>query len=267
MTITLVEELPKKPFFTASGKTLVYFFFDSSSEDRKTATAMLRGLLWQLITQNLQLVRFLLLKYRAQKEKLFTSFDALWNVFLSIANDVASGEKYFIIDALDECQQDSRDPLLKALYDTFQPSNLGKYLPDIRILITSRPYPEIREELQQFNNKDLSSFDMAKRDVEVFIHKKVAELQQKKRYTPKVTAEILQILTEKAEGTFLWVGIACEELSRCTSKDAIKTLQKLPRGLHSLYKVLLDTALDYEQGQGEVGKETIKRILSFVTTS
>jgi hypothetical protein len=263
MAITLVEELPKMPF---SGKTLAYFFFDSSSEDRKTATAMLRGLLWQLITQHPQLVRFLLPKYSAQKQKLFTSFDALWNVFLSAANDFASGEKYFIIDALDECQQE-RDLLLKALYDTFQPSGPGKSLPNIRILITSRPYPEIKEELQQFNNKDLSSFDRAKWDVEVFIREKVAGLQQKKRYTPKVAAEVLQILMEKAEGTFLWVGIACEELSRCASKDAVKTLQKLPRGLHSLYKVLLDTALDYEQEQGEEGKETIKRILSFVTVA
>jgi hypothetical protein len=77
------------------------------------------------------------------------------------------------------------------------------------------------------------------------------------------------MLTEKAEGTSLWIGIACEELSQShrISKDVVKTLQKLPLGLHSLHKVLLDTALDREREYGEAGKETIKRILSFVTIS
>src|SRR4029077_9425636 len=256
MAITLVEELPKKPVFSTGDKTLAYFFFDSGSRDRKTSTAMLRSLLWQLITQHPQLARFLQPKSEVQDQNLFTSFDALWDIFLSVANDPTTGEKYFIIDALDECQQDSQNLLLRRLCETFQHSDSAECPSNIHVLITSRPYPEIREELQQFSNKDLASFAMSQEDVEVFIRKKVAELRQKKKYTTKVAAEVSQILTERAEGTFLWVGIACEELSRCAAKDAVKTLQKLPSGLHSLYGALLDTALNYGQEQGE---ETIKR--------
>src|SRR4029077_18183710 len=107
-----------------------------------------------------------------QKQRLFTSFDALWSLFLSVAADSPTGEKYFILDALDECQQDSRDLLLKGLCETFQHSDLGEYPSNVHILITSRPYLEIKELLQQFNNKDLSSFDMTEKDVEVFIERK-----------------------------------------------------------------------------------------------
>jgi hypothetical protein len=86
----------------------------------------------------------------------------------------------------------------------------------------------------------------------------------KKQYTQKIAIDILQILREKARGTFLWVGIACKELSRVkTSSRAVKTLENLPYRLDSLYKELLDTALKLEEAE----KETIIQILSFVAVS
>lgn len=56
-----------------------------------------------------------------------------------------------------------------------------------------------------------------------------------KRYPKSIAQEVSQILEEKADGTFLWVGIACGELGLVQSRNAVKTLQDLPRGLHSLY--------------------------------
>jgi hypothetical protein len=79
--------------------------------------------------------------------------------------------------------QDSRDLLLRGLCEAFQRSDSVECPSNIRVLITSRPYLEIKEELQQFSNKDLASFDMSKQDVEAFIQKRVAELRQKKKYT------------------------------------------------------------------------------------
>jgi DNA polymerase III delta prime subunit len=208
MAITLAEELPKKIFLSVNSGTLAYFFCDSNFEERKTATAILRGLLYQLIKQNPRLLQFLQLRYEERKETLFKSFDALWALFIDIAKDKATGKKYFIIDALDECDQESREIFLKQLNQTFLHHNLD--LSNLHMLITSRPYPEIVEELGVFNNKELSSFDKSTQDIEMFIQQKVADFKTKKRYTTKIAAKISQILTEKAEGTFLWVGIACE---------------------------------------------------------
>ncbi|KAN0077667.1 hypothetical protein V8E54_005971 [Elaphomyces granulatus] len=259
MAITVAEELPNQFPFVCGNKTLAYFFCDSSSEDRRTVTAILRGLLYQLI-------KFLLSRYEdwgEQKAKLFTSFDALWATLIEIGHDTASGEKYCIVDALDECDRESQDILLTQICQTFSKQNSKNPHPRIHLLITSRPYPEIAQHLTGFKRRDLASYQKIKMDLQVFIGEKVKELSQKKTYTEKVTLEVSQILEEKAEGTFMWVGIACGELTNVRCRDAVKKLRNLPRGLHSLYQELLDTALK----NGDEDNQTIIQMLSFVAVS
>ena len=182
---------------------------------------------------------------------------------MEIGHDTASGEKYCIIDALDECDRESQDILLTQICQTFSKHNSKNSHPSIHLLITSRPYPEIAQHLTGFNRKDLASYQKIKMDLQVFIGEKVKELSQKKTYTEKVTLEVSQILEEKAEGTFMWVGIACGELTNVRCRDAVKKLRNLPRGLHSLYQELLDTALK----NGDEDNQTIIQMLSFVAVS
>ncbi|KAL2842123.1 hypothetical protein BJX68DRAFT_278469 [Aspergillus pseudodeflectus] len=239
----MVEELPKHPCFQrskANNRTLAYFFCDSTIEERRTATAILRGLLYQLIQQRWELIRFVYSKYEERGDKLFTSFDALWNALVQIGRDSSSGEKYLLIDALDECEPESQDMLLAQInqaFDSERNSNSG-----IHFLITSRPYTEIGRYLGEYSHKDLASYPKVARDLQMFINRRLGEISKKNRYPESVTAEVSKILQEKAEGTFLWVGIACTELIPVRSRDAIKRLKALPQGLHSLYKNLLDTA-------------------------
>src|SRR6267378_2179632 len=209
IAITMTEKLPNQSPFVCGNKILAYFFCDSSSEDRRTVTGILRGLLYQLIKQRRELMKFLLSRYEdreEQKAKLFTSFDALWTTLIEIGHDIASGEKYCIIDALDECDRESQHVLLTQISQTFSKHNLENSHPSIHILITSRPYPEISQRLTRFNRKDLASYQKIKLDLQVFIGEKVKELSENKNYSEKVTLEVSQILEEKAEGTFMWVG-------------------------------------------------------------
>ncbi|KAN0070390.1 hypothetical protein V8E54_011259 [Elaphomyces granulatus] len=266
MAITMAEKLPNQSPFVCGDKTLAYFFCDSSSEDRRTVTGILRGLLYQLIKQRRELMKFLLSRYEdreEQKAKLFTSFDALWATLIEIGHDTASGEKYCIIDALDECDRESQHILLTQISQTFSKHNSENSHLSIHILITSRPYPEITQHLTGFNHRDSASYQKIKLDLQVFIGEKVNELSQKKNYSGKVTLEVSQILEEKAEGTFMWVGIACGELADVRCRDAVKKLRNLPRGLHSLYRELLDTALE----NGDADNGTIIQMLSFVAVS
>jgi NACHT domain len=262
MAITLVEELPNTPFFASGQKLLAYFFCDSSSEDRTTATGILRGLLYQLVRQQPELLRLILPKYNDRKERLFSSFDSLWGVFMDVVNDPSTGKKYIIIDALDECESRSQETLLKQFKQSFHPSTSGYAAPNIRILITSRPHPEITEYLEQFNNKDISSFDESKRDMELFISERVAQLKARKKYTEKIAVEVTRILMQNEEGTFLWIGIACDELDKIQSKDVIQYLKCLPSKLYSLYQRLLDRCV-----QSNPDEAKIKRLLSVITVS
>ncbi|KAH6970504.1 hypothetical protein BKA56DRAFT_678495 [Ilyonectria sp. MPI-CAGE-AT-0026] len=255
MAIFLTEEL-STAFSATDRKTLAYFFCDSGFDKRKTATSVVRGLLLQLVQQHPQLLDYLLPKYNERGAELFKSFDALWTIFMDAAADQNTGRKYCVIDALDECDRESQGTLLRQLQETFQSRNAP---PNIRILVTSRPYPEIREYLEEFANQDLASFLEAKQDIDRCIDERMADLAKRKHYTDKVKGQVADILRDKAEATFLWVGLACNELEDIPSKDAVRVLQDMPKGLHSLYKRLLDTALEQRAGAREV-----RRILSFV---
>ncbi|KAL3475836.1 hypothetical protein BJX99DRAFT_270950 [Aspergillus californicus] len=261
MAITMAEELPKKPYF-GSTKALAYFFCDSSSANRRTAVSILRGLLYQLIKGKPELIELLFSKYQERKDSLFTSFDALWSVLLSIGADAASGDKYCIIDAVDECDPESQDMLLAQINQTFlNPSQDSQSR--LHILVTSRPYPEIGRYMSRFKNQDLSQYPRLAVDLNLLIKSKVTELSKKNRYSEKVAAEVSMILKDKAEGTFLWVGIACTELASVRSRDATKTLQKMPRGLDSLYRSLLDSAITH----GGEDNQTILQMMNVVAIS
>ncbi|CAH0017231.1 unnamed protein product, partial [Clonostachys rhizophaga] len=262
MSIFLAEELSNR-FSAMDGKTLSYFFCDSSFDKRKTATSVIRGLLWRLLQEHPPLLEYVLPKYAERRGELFKSFDALWAIFMDIAADRATGRKYCIIDALDECDRESQDILLREIAETFGPASSLTRVSNIRILITSRPYPEIGEYLREFTNKNIASFRESTRDIQRFINEKVAVLMKRKHYSKQVTNQVTNTLKDKAEGTFLWIGLACEELDKVASKDAVNYLQALPKGLHSLYKRLLDTALEPERGE----RDTIKSILSSVVAS
>ncbi|KAJ5214978.1 Pfs NACHT and Ankyrin domain protein [Penicillium chermesinum] len=259
MAIYLTEELPTA-LSKAGGGTLAYFFCDSGFDTRKTATSVIRGLLYQLIERHEELLNYLLPKYHARGANLFTSFDALWEIFMAMAADPTTGRKYCIIDALDECDRESQKALLQQLEDTFGSREIS---PNIRILVTSRPYPEIRESLEIFPNKDLASFPQRVKDMDLFIEEKINSLARRKRYTSKVEGQVRRILRDKSEGTFLWVGLACDELEDVPSKDAVRVLQDIPRGLNSLYEKLLEESLKWS----ETSRDIIWRLLSWVALS
>ncbi|KAL4965602.1 uncharacterized protein BDV14DRAFT_53210 [Aspergillus stella-maris] len=261
MVVTLAEELPKKPYFD-NLKTLAYFLCDSSSAHRRTAVSILRVLLYQLIKGQPELIELLFEKYQERHDGLFTSFDALWSLLMDVGRDVVSGDKYCIIDAIDECEPESQGMLLTQINQTFKRPDLENDF-HLHILVTSRPYPEIGRYLSHFRNQNLSQYDQVAKDLKLLIKSKVEELSTKNRYSEKVAAEVAEILEDKAEGTFLWVGIACTELESVQSRVAVKTLKEMPRGLHSLYRNLLDTALTHS---GENSK-MILHMMSVVAIS
>ncbi|KAI6777606.1 Ankyrin-1, partial [Emericellopsis cladophorae] len=256
MSMFLAEAL-SEAFSQTPNKTLAYFFCDSGYDTRKTATAVVRGLLLQLVQQHPRLIEYVLPKYEERKARAFESFDALWGMFLKACADVPTGRKYCVVDALDECTQDDQMTLLKQIKQTFGQDRAAGGL-NVSFLFTSRPYSEITEHLQTFPSRDLASFKESRQDVDKFIDEKVAELGERKKYTKTVATIIARVLRDKAGGIFLWVGLACRELEDVPSRNSVIRLVTIPAGLQSLYKQLLDTAL-----QGE-DPDMVKRLLSFV---
>lgn len=244
MVMTLAEELPEKDYFINNHSILSFFFCDSGSEHQRTATSILRGLLYQIIKQCPTFIEQMMSKYDVHGDRLFTSFDALWAVLMDIGRMSKGAEIYCIVDALDECETESQDILLRQIDLSFRKAtHTSSVTSSLHFLIVSRPYPEIKDCLSIFRCVDLGSYKEITHDLRTMIQDKVQDLAMRKKYPESIAQKVPRLLEEKADGTFLWVGIACKELEEVPSRNAIKILEARPRGLYPLYRALLSAAV------------------------
>lgn len=261
MTIFLTEALENDPNMRDAG-LVIYFFCDSSSQNHTSAIAVLSGLIWQLIKDR-PISQEVVRRWYEDDKELFTSFNRLWKLFIMLLNGWSEGKIYCVIDALDECDGESQNVILRKFENFFDPEYYDRSLSHVYFLITSRPYEEIRTYLGGFVNADIGGFAEAKDDVVAFIEYSVGYLTEKKRFSAEMRRRVRQIVQEKAEDTFLWVSLAMEEVKDAARADIIGILEQLPAGLSSLYGQLLERAAQARPGR----KEDILRIVNIVAVS
>ncbi|KAI9692696.1 MAG: hypothetical protein M1820_009447 [Bogoriella megaspora] len=100
---------------------VLYYFCDGRNEERRTAVTILRGLIYSLLQQRPKLMDYLLPDFEVQQQSLFTerSFTALWRIFTSMIRHANAGPVYCLIDALNECNPDSRGTFYRQLRRDF----------------------------------------------------------------------------------------------------------------------------------------------------
>lgn len=221
---------------------VAYFFCDDKQEKQKSAQSLLRGLIHQLVVTTPSLIKHAMVHYINQGAIMVESLDTLWRIFLSIITDPLSNGTYIILDALDECEKTSRDDLLRRLSEYFRSSSetTDTYL---KVLITSRPYPEIQILLQeQPTTTRLKVEDEEQNinaDISSFVSHKVDELAKERGYDLRLKEEVQKALQAGADGMFLWVSLIVEELLDTPISLVSETLASIPNSLNGLYTHLL----------------------------
>lgn len=262
LAITIIEALQNLQPFKDGTKSLAYFFCTSSHERQKTADDILETLIYQFITKQRELIEFLPPNLQKTREN-SQVFDTLWSVLMNIGNHDSTGEKYCVIDGLDECEENGREDLLEQIRITFDSNRAGDPEPKINILILSRLSPEITG-LQHLTSKNLALCPEIQHDIHIFIKGIIAKLANKKWPQHKLE-EVSQILCENAGGTFLWVSIVSHELMKKTWTHATATLEVIPIGLNLMFKNLL---CDARKATGKIGDlERLEQIIVFCLIS
>ena len=97
------------------------------------------------------------------------------------------------------------------------------------------------------------------------IQEKVKDLAKRKLYPESVAEEVSRIFEVKAEGIFLWIGIAHGDLAQpeVQSRNAVKILGQIQPRLYALYRQLLNKAL-VSRDDNNNDKITIVNLISFV---
>ncbi|ORY57478.1 uncharacterized protein BCR38DRAFT_501826 [Pseudomassariella vexata] len=227
-----------------------YFFCQATDTNLDNATAVLRGLIYMLVTQDRSLLKYLHEDYKTAGKALFedgNTWDALLRIFNTMLQNHESNELFFIIDALDECSKD----LPRLLHLIVEQSRAGR----AKWLVTSRNWLDIEEQLETADRKVRLSLelnhDSISTAVNIYIGHKVNELQRNKSFDETKRDEIIGYLTSNANDTFLWVALVCQRLAdpKVRVRHLPNELRRFPAGLDLLYKRMLksiDDSLDAE---------------------
>jgi hypothetical protein len=232
----IIDEL-----FNARPKTalLSYFFCQATDSRINSATAVLRGLLYMLIDQQPSLITHIRKKYDHAGKPLFedaNAWVALTKIFVDVLRDPNLSTTYLIIDALDECVF-NRTELLEFVAEQSSASSHVKWI------VSSRNWSEIEAQLERAGHKVKLSLELNSKSVaaavDVFIRRKVDQLAQTKEYDEELRHAVLQQLTSKANNTFLWVALVCQDLKTTPRWNVQKKLALFPPGLDALYKRMM----------------------------
>jgi hypothetical protein len=219
---------------------LSYFFCQATDARINSATAVLRGLLHMLLTQQPSLTSHVRQKYDHAGKAMFEDANAwvvLVEIFEAVLQDPSLRMTYLIIDALDECVTN----LLKLLELVARQSSVSSR---VKWIVSSRNWPDIEAQLERAGHKVNLSLELNAQSVaaavDVFIQQKVDQLAQEKQYKAEVRHAVLQHLRSNADYTFLWVALVCQDLKTTLKCNVLKKLALFPPGLDSLYKRMMD---------------------------
>lgn len=242
---------------------VVYFFCDDKDERQKTAERLLRGLIHQLIVYTPSLIKHAMPHWTARGTGILRSLDTLWKIFLAITTDPASDGTYCVLDALDECEELSREELLLRLGNHFKLTDSDIQKGYINVILTTRPCDSIDYSLYRFSATRLKTENEEghiREDIARFITHEVERLAETRGYTSNLKARVQEALEEGSDGMFLWVVLIIKDLAKTRVSLVERTLRTLPRGLDAVYQKLF-------LGMDNDTREMARRLLLFVVTA
>lgn len=237
---------------------VLFFFFRQIIESNRTARALLRDWMAQLLSFS-KILQVILWDYVEGKKDLESISTAqLWKHLLYSLTTI--DRVYCIVDALDEMTID--EEFLGRL------NELGAFRPEhVKLLMTSRPKQYLQRSLRdpQVIHVALEE-ELVKRDISVFVSQKSAELD----IDSETQSFVENTICERSQGLFLYARLMLDQLEQATKEHGKKDvswfrqmLLRLPVGLEEMYnQVLFDHANKFN-----VSQETQLLILQLVTHS
>lgn len=195
----VVDQLQGRSLQT--GCRVLYFYFDYKQQPDQTPFKVLITLLRQLLSTYATMPNAASELYkRIERGQGLPSWKELMIIFRDICSK--SSEVFLILDALDECDENTnREPILELI----------EFLIDsrARVLVTSRPYPwDIKETFADYPQIQIEAADS---DIRAFLCEKISNSKRSSRcfIDETLSEEIVQSITRKSHGMYV-LHISCE---------------------------------------------------------
>jgi hypothetical protein len=249
----------KRPM--AKSALVSYFFCQATDSRINYATAVLRGLIYLLVNQQLSLISHVRAKYDQAGETLFkdkNAWVALSEILTNILHDSSLQTTYLIIDTLDECEKNRPELLAFIVQNSSVPSR-------VKWIVFSRNWPDIEEQINAAYQKVKCSLELNENSistaVNTYIEWKIEQLVTQKKYNKDTRDAVQRHLSSNANNTFLWVALVCQQLTHPNVRKhhTLTKLHAFPPGLNNLYRRMIGQIRDSEDA------ELCKRILAVVS--
>ncbi|KAL8738212.1 MAG: hypothetical protein Q9181_000983 [Wetmoreana brouardii] len=216
---------------TYNGKVgkVAYFYGDHTKSRDATAFAICVSMLSQLIGSLSDIPSPVLERHqdaRRHGRAQVSDDDGVFDLFQEVVAALPS--VFLIIDALDEC--DGISDILSWLEDAVRSS------PSLRILCFSRNTAAVRKQLGQQPSVRMDA-SSSQQDIDKFLSSAVLTLPCE---DTELKGRVLETLSRKAEGMFLFVDLSIQMLRAAVDMDdMLGTLDRVPGGINEMYGLIL----------------------------
>ena len=187
----------------AGSAFLAYFYFDFKDTAKQDSRALLSSLLVQLSDQSDIFFDILFSLYSAHKQgSEQPTDDSLSQYLKGMLTTMGQVPIYLIMDALDECPNDSGIPSSRQRVLKLVKELVGLQRPNLRLYVTSRPEFDIRAALKPLATQQISLHDESgqKQDINDYITSVVHSDEVMKRWRDNDKTMVIEKLTAKADG-------------------------------------------------------------------
>ncbi|KGO65030.1 hypothetical protein PEX1_017620 [Penicillium expansum] len=236
----------------------VYYFFRFSDESKRSLSACLRSIAFQLAKQIPAFCRALKNIPFATKTLEKTDFKAIWErIFVQLLFKMRfSTTIYCVIDALDE--SDNPQKLVELM------QSVSDSLTRIKVILVSRQTPGLITTFDRLSTVLSVAYlplESTKRDIRLYVEREVEYL----RAAPEFKARLVDKMVKCASGNFLWTSLAMREVAECnTEEDVDETLGGIPGGMEQLYQRMERTIISNTKPRD---RKLGQRILMWATCS
>ena len=187
----------------AGAAFLAYFYFDFKDTEKQDSRALLSSLLVQLSNQSDQFCDVLHGLYKEHQDgSQQPNHASLLRCLKSMLAIVGSGPVYLVMDALDECPNDSGMPSSRENMLITVKELVELRHSNLRLCVTSRPEYDIRTTLEPLATQQVSLHDEdgQKQDINQYITLVVHSDGKMKKWRDAEKDMVVQKLTAKADG-------------------------------------------------------------------
>ncbi|KAG5662465.1 hypothetical protein KAF25_004883 [Fusarium avenaceum] len=251
LAIYLTEQLERLAE-CISTDTVLYFFCNQGNINTNSATAVLRGLIWQLCRLRPQLMYYGLDKVASLHDERMAlatgSVEKLWQIFNAMTRDPSAGTVTCVLNGLDECDESSVDALMDKFSELLSPTNTDRR--NVRVLITRRSAQSYAGDSDPFSTLCLDSkfHESNVQDVQRYIETSVHKIAQEYHWSREIQDQVQDTLSKKAKGSFLWATLSIHNAKEIPHDLITAYLDNVSENVTPIYeKILLDIPREQQQ--------------------